>query len=115
MFLPIKHLPPHLYPNHHSPHMSTNVAEHPLGHPVPPYTEHAISVSLPTWADNVGYEEGDPRVLDSMQTGYPRFFIHMDIRKVSHPFWVAQYDRSAVEGRCQFRAVLSLLNTKRPC
>lgn len=31
-------------------------------------------MSLPTWADNVGYEEDDKRVIDKMSTGYPRYF-----------------------------------------
>lgn len=53
-----------------------------LGLAVPPHTPHAISVSLPTWRDNVGYEEGEKRVMDSMVCGYPRFFIHLSIRKV---------------------------------
>ena len=53
-----------------------------LGASVPAFTPHAISVSLPTWADNVGYEEGDARVVDAMTSGYPRFFIHLSIRKV---------------------------------
>ncbi|KAF8208830.1 PLP-dependent transferase [Mycena galopus ATCC 62051] len=42
--------------------------EVPLGLPVPPHTPHAISVSLPTWRDNVDYEE---------------FFIHLSIRKLA--------------------------------
>lgn len=54
----------------------------PLGASVPALTPHAISVSLPTWRDNVGYEEGDKRVVDRMETGYPRFFIHRSIQKV---------------------------------
>lgn len=54
-----------------------------LGLAVPPHTPHAISVSLPTWRDNVGYEEGEKRVVDSMVTGYPRFFIHLSIRKLA--------------------------------
>lgn len=54
-----------------------------LGAAVPALTAHAISVSLPTWEDNVGYEEGDKRVMDVMVSGYPRFFIHLSIRKVS--------------------------------
>jgi len=54
----------------------------PLGLSVPPSTPHAISVSLPTWEDNVGYEEGQKRVMDTMVNGYPRFFIHLSIRKV---------------------------------
>jgi len=52
-----------------------------LGSPLPPFTPHAISVCLPTWKDNVGYEEGEKRVVDSMVTGYPRFFIHKTIEK----------------------------------
>ena len=55
----------------------------PLGSSVPALTAHAISVSLPTWDDNVGYEEGDKRVVDKMETGYPRFFIHRSIQKAS--------------------------------
>lgn len=53
-----------------------------LGQAVPPSTPHAISVSLPKWADNVGYEEGEPRVVEKMISGYPRFFIHLSIQKV---------------------------------
>jgi cystathionine gamma-synthase len=55
----------------------------PLGSSVPPMTAHAVSVSLPTWADNVGYEEGEKRVVEKMETGYPRFFVHRTIQKVS--------------------------------
>jgi cystathionine gamma-synthase len=47
-----------------------------------PNLPHAISVSLPTWDDNIGYEEGDKRVVDAMVNGYPRFFIHRDIQAV---------------------------------
>ncbi|KAJ2326257.1 Cystathionine gamma-synthase [Coemansia sp. RSA 2702] len=47
----------------------------PLGECVPPNTRHAVSVSLPLWDDNVDYEKGEPRVLDRMSGGYPRFFI----------------------------------------
>jgi hypothetical protein len=54
----------------------------PLGSSVPALTNHAISVSLPLWEDNVGYEEGDKRVIDKLETGYPRFFIHRSIQKV---------------------------------
>ncbi|KAL5499240.1 STR2_1 [Sanghuangporus vaninii] len=54
-----------------------------LGQPVPPFTAHAISVSLPTWRDNVGYEEGEKRVVNVMVTGYPRFFIHKSIQKLA--------------------------------
>jgi len=46
-----------------------------LGKPIPD-SPYAVSVCLPCWADNVGYEEGEPRVVDRMQSGYPRFFFH---------------------------------------
>ena len=51
-----------------------------VGTSIPPATPHAVSVSLPKWQDNIDYEEG--RLADSMQTGYPRFFIHRSIQKV---------------------------------
>ncbi|KAG6902190.1 hypothetical protein C0995_003286 [Termitomyces sp. Mi166 len=65
---------------------STITTDLPLGASVPPYTPHAISVSLPTWRDNVGYEEGEKRVVDSMVSGYPRFFIHLSIQKLARIF-----------------------------
>ena len=60
-----------------------------VGQSIPPNTAHveisasvvevsiadisqAVSVSLPTWEANVGYEEGDRWVLSRMTTGYPR-------------------------------------------
>ena len=49
-----------------------------LGRPIPP-SPHAVSVCLPTWADNVGYEQADPRVIGRMQCGYPRFFLHPSV------------------------------------
>ena len=61
-----------------------------LGAAVPALEAHAISVSLPTWEDNIGYEEGDKRVVDAMVSGYPRFFIHLSIRKVSTPALVQE-------------------------
>ncbi len=47
-----------------------------------PSSPHAVSVCLPTWADVVGYEEKEPRVIDRMQTGYPRFFLHPLVEEV---------------------------------
>ncbi|KAJ2986087.1 hypothetical protein NUW54_g9907 [Trametes sanguinea] len=54
-----------------------------VGSSIPPFTSHAISVSLPTWVDNVEYEEGTKRVVEAMVTGYPRFFIHRSIQKLA--------------------------------
>ncbi|RUP45724.1 pyridoxal phosphate-dependent transferase [Jimgerdemannia flammicorona] len=53
-----------------------------LGSAIPPHVPHAVSVTLPTWKDNVDYEEGVARVHDAMVCGYPRFFIHPEIKKV---------------------------------
>jgi len=55
----------------------------PVGNSIPALLPHAISVSLPTWEDNVAYEEGEPWIVAAMQTGYPRFFIHKSIQKVN--------------------------------
>jgi cystathionine gamma-synthase len=52
-----------------------------LGSPIPD-SPHAISVCLPTWADIIGYEEKDPRVVEKLRTGYPRFFFHPLIQQV---------------------------------
>ncbi|KAI5817080.1 cystathionine gamma-synthase-like protein [Pyronema omphalodes] len=54
-----------------------------VGASIPEDTEHAVSVSLPTWKANVGYEEGEEWVVSKMQTGYPRFFIHKSIKKLA--------------------------------
>ncbi|ROW15617.1 hypothetical protein VPNG_02011 [Cytospora leucostoma] len=56
-----------------------------LGESIPPDTAHAVSVSLPTWKANIGYEEGQKWVIDSLVTGYPRFFIHRSIRALAEP------------------------------
>ncbi|CAM1503718.1 Fc.00g013090.m01.CDS01 [Cosmosporella sp. VM-42] len=50
-----------------------------LGESIPPDTAHAVSVSLPTWNSNVGYEEGAEWVIGRMVTGYPRFYVHRSI------------------------------------
>ena len=56
-----------------------------VGQPLPP-SDHAISVSLPTWLETLGYKKGDTHIIDRMQTGYPRYFIHLSIRKVRAEF-----------------------------
>lgn len=53
-----------------------------------PDSDHAVSVCLPTWADVIGYEEGEERVLEAFECGYPRF--------VEHPF-VAELFEAAQE------------------
>lgn len=75
-----------LHPHHPSDPMASS--EIPVGNSIPAFTEHAISVSLPKLADNVAYEEGEARILDAMVSGYPRFFIQRNIRKVSGRFFL---------------------------
>ena len=53
-----------------------------------PESDHAVSACLPTWQDVVGYEEGEDRVIDALECGYPRF--------VEHPF-VAELFQAAQE------------------
>ncbi|KAH0135653.1 hypothetical protein KCU67_g16252, partial [Aureobasidium melanogenum] len=45
-----------------------------VGDTIPADTPHAVSVSLPTWAANVAYEEAQPWIVEKMKCGYPRFF-----------------------------------------
>lgn len=60
------------------------------------YIKQAVSVSLPTWASNVGYEEGQDWVVSKMQTGYPRFFVHKSIDRLAVSI-VAKHGSSANE------------------
>lgn len=53
-----------------------------IGAPIPNNTPHAVSVTLPTWEATVGYEEGEAWVVNKMNSGYPRFFIHNDIQQL---------------------------------
>lgn len=52
-----------------------------LGRPLPE-SPHAVSVCLPTWSDNVGYEEQEPRVVEALQSGYPRFVVPNVVREM---------------------------------
>ncbi|KAJ1652829.1 Cystathionine gamma-synthase [Dispira simplex] len=51
------------------------------GHPIPANVNHAVSVSLPYWQDNIDYEEGNPRITQKMVGGYPRFFYHRSVQQ----------------------------------
>lgn len=54
-----------------------------LGTPVPE-GYHSISVSLPHWEHVVGYEEGQPPVVNAMTIGYPRFRFHNDVTTLNY-------------------------------
>ena len=53
-----------------------------LGQPIPA-SPHAVSVALPRWQDVVGYEEKKPEVVNALTSGYPRFFIHKEVRELA--------------------------------
>ncbi|KAG8955147.1 hypothetical protein FRC04_009605 [Tulasnella sp. 424] len=61
----------------------TSVIATELGLPIPSLP-HAVSVSLPTWQDSLGYSEGDGRVVEALTTGYPRSFIHRSVQLLAH-------------------------------
>jgi hypothetical protein len=53
-----------------------------LGNPLP-FDDHAVSVSLPLWSHVVGYEEGNPAIVNAMKSGYPRFKLHSSVSLLS--------------------------------
>lgn len=63
--------------------MSVGTASQEIGEPIPQNTPHAVSVTLPTWKSNVGYEMGEDWVVGRMKTGYPRFFINPVIKELA--------------------------------
>lgn len=52
-----------------------------LGVPLPD-DPHAVSVAMPLWEHVVGYEEGDPAVIERLQCGYPRFLVHPIVQRL---------------------------------
>ncbi|MEM6885352.1 MAG: PLP-dependent transferase [Verrucomicrobiota bacterium] len=52
-----------------------------LGKPIAD-SMHAVSVCLPLWEHVVGYEEGDPAVVEAMWCGYPRFVMHPQLEEL---------------------------------
>lgn len=49
-----------------------------------PNVEHAVSMSLPTLEDVIGYEERSEPVMASICSGYPRFVNHWMVNRVQH-------------------------------
>jgi cystathionine gamma-synthase len=56
--------------------------EEDLGMPLPD-SPHACSVCLPTWKSVLGYEEGRDKVVRRMRIGYPRFFRHPLVKRLT--------------------------------
>ena len=63
----------------------------PLGNRIPDRL-HAVSVSLPTMEEVIGYEERDPSILSRMNSGYPRFVKHECLRQIEI-FWQEFFDK----------------------
>ena len=60
-----------------------NIPEHiPCGISIPVANPHAVSASLPTIADVIGYEDKHLSVMRKMQSGYPRFFTNRFVKSV---------------------------------
>ncbi|MES2812565.1 MAG: PLP-dependent transferase [Bacteroidota bacterium] len=60
--------------------MSDYLCHIPCGEGIPFHNPHAVSVSLPTLNDVIGYEEGDSVVIGKMKSGYPRFFRNKQVQ-----------------------------------
>ncbi len=60
----------------------SSLVHRPLGQRIPDRL-HAVSCSLPTMRDVIGYEEKDPAVTSRMSSGYPRFVVHPLLRRVA--------------------------------
>ncbi len=68
---------------------------------------HAVSACLPHWEHNVGYEEGDPFVLQKLQAAYPRFCFHPIVQRLCDNL-LNEEDRKGLPfatTRCANRAV----------
>ncbi|KAH3900046.1 related to Cystathionine gamma-synthase [Saccharomycodes ludwigii] len=91
--------------------MSSNNISTIVGESIPPQTKHAVSVCLPTWKSNVGYEEHDPEVISRLTTGYPRFFIHKSIQKLCSVL----IEKYAIDNEREKCLVFSSYNVAKRC
>lgn len=73
-------------------------------------TTQAVSVSLPTWEANVAYEEGELWLVNKMQCGYPRFFVHPIIQELAQEI-IARFGNPEYEATTLFPSP----NTARVC
>ncbi len=87
----------------------------PLGCRIPDRL-HAVSCSLPTLRDLVGYEEKEPAVAARVTQGYPRFVLHPCVRRLAaelarrhgltgRTLWLTTSARSAAELAAHLLAV----------
>ncbi|KAK3385262.1 putative cystathionine gamma-synthase/beta-lyase [Podospora didyma] len=67
----------------HSDHLKGDPYDLQLGDPIPRREPHALSVHLPTWKDTLGWASRQADVVGKMTTGYPRFFIHHSVVRLT--------------------------------
>jgi cystathionine gamma-synthase len=48
----------------------------PCGQTLPINNIHAVSVSMPTMTDVIGYENHEEKIVEKIKSGYPRFILH---------------------------------------
>ena len=49
---------------------------------IPTDTPHSVIICLPEWEDNTEIATGNKMLIDSLETTYPRFFIHIFVKQV---------------------------------
>jgi len=81
----------------------------PLGTPLPPDSDHAVSVSMPNWQDVVDYEEGAERITKILKQGYPRFVYHQKVKQLF------EYANNKFGNNSTFTIALPSLNTIKCC
>lgn len=64
--------------------MTQKIQHIPLGKSLPINNPHSVSVSLPTLNDVIGYEEGNPEIMNQLTSGYPRFFKNKLVQKLEN-------------------------------
>lgn len=53
-----------------------------LGKPVPSNAQNTCNVCLPTWEDVIGYKNKDPKVMQQVTNGHPRYIIQKPIQQL---------------------------------
>ncbi|KAK4098510.1 PLP-dependent transferase [Parathielavia hyrcaniae] len=90
-----------------------------LGTSLPPGDRHGVSVHLPKWNDTVGWASREPRVLEAMTTGYPRFFIPRVVLELAMRLLEGQRSRkdalSAKEPENKLAVILSSIRHAQLC
>ena len=55
---------------------------------IPLDTPHSVIMCLPEWEDNVELADHNKKLIDLLETTYPRFAIHKIVKQVRLPYYV---------------------------